>query len=74
MLIVVVGSPAKQSCSFLEPIKTDLIKNLFDNECGDAVSLFFFSLLSTSILKTVQAHGALRLSFHDAIGISPTRG
>ena len=41
MLIVVVGSPAKQSCSFLEPIKTDLIKNLFDNECGDAVSLFF---------------------------------
>jgi hypothetical protein len=34
------ASPTKQSsCNFLEPIKKDLIENLFDNECGDAVSL-----------------------------------
>jgi cytochrome c peroxidase len=44
------------ACNFLEPIKKDLLENLFDNECGDT------------------AHGALRLSFHDAIGISPKLG
>ena len=31
-------------------------------------------LIMSIYLKTVQAHGALRLSFHDAIGISPTLG
>jgi len=44
------------ACNFLEPIKQDLLENLFENECGDT------------------AHGALRLAFHDAIGISPTLG
>jgi len=43
-------------CAFLEPIRDDLLKNLFTNECGDA------------------AHGALRLVFHDAIGIDPKVG
>ena len=41
-LTMVAGSPAKRAnpaCDFLEPIKTDLIENLFTNECGDAVSL-----------------------------------
>ena len=34
------ASPTKRtSCDFLEPIKKDLIENLFENECGDAVSL-----------------------------------
>ena len=64
VLIIVAGLPAKWSCSFLETIKKDLIENLFDNECGDAVSFFSVSLLSTSIVsKTVQAHGVLRLSY-----------
>ena len=26
------------ACDFLEPIKKDLLENLFDNECGDTVS------------------------------------
>ena len=72
---MVAASPAKRSnpaCDFLEPIKQDLIENLFTNECGDAVSLCI--LVMNVYLKTVQAHGALRLSFHDAIGISPTLG
>jgi manganese peroxidase len=59
-LPLVLGLPSKRTvdtqCAFLQPILTDLVENLFDNECGDA------------------AHGALRLSFHDAIGISPTLG
>jgi len=58
-LPLVLASPKPRSnpaCDFLEPIKTDLIENLFENTCGDA------------------AHGALRLSFHDAIGFSPKLG
>jgi len=59
-LPLVLASPSKvrsnSACDFLEPIKADLLENLFDNECGDT------------------AHGALRLSFHDAIGISPKLG
>jgi hypothetical protein len=41
VLIIVAASPTKRhgSCNFLEPIKADLIENLFDNECGDGVSL-----------------------------------
>ena len=31
-----------QSCAFLKPILTDLVENLFDNECGDAVSPDFY--------------------------------
>jgi hypothetical protein len=45
-LTMVAASPAKRTvstqCAFLEPIKQDLLENLFENECGDAVS--FFSL------------------------------
>jgi manganese peroxidase len=41
---IVAASPARRSnnpaCDFLEPIKQDLIENLFDDECGDAVSVF----------------------------------
>jgi hypothetical protein len=33
-----VRSSSALACDFLEPIKTDLIENLFENECGDAVS------------------------------------
>ena len=61
------------ACDFLEPIKADLLENLFDNECGDTVSIFCLLIMSIN-LTAVQAHGALRLSFHDAIGISPTLG
>ena len=43
ILIVVAGLPSKRAlnpkCAFLEPIKADLIENLFTNECGDTVSL-----------------------------------
>ena len=60
------------SCDFLEPIKADLIENFFDNECGDTVS-FYFHIMSI-YLKTLKAHGALRLAFHDAIGFSPKLG
>ena len=61
------------TCNFLEPIKTDLLENLFDNECGDTVSFLspYYEHLSKRPLK---AHGALRLAFHDAIGFSPTLG
>jgi cytochrome c peroxidase len=45
-----------QRCEFLRPIRDDLLKNLFENECGD------------------DAHGTLRLLFHDAIGIDPKAG
>lgn len=58
-LPLVLGVTIKQrtnACDFLEPIRDDLLENLFDNECGDA------------------AHGALRLLFHDAIGIDPVAG
>ena len=43
-LTMIAASPSQvrsTSCDFLEPIKTDLLNNFFDNECGDAVSLFF---------------------------------
>jgi len=58
-LPLVLGLSVKQranTCDFLQPIRDDLLENLFDNECGDA------------------AHGALRLLFHDAIGIDPIAG
>ena len=76
VLNMIAASPSQvrsnAACNFLEPIKADLLENLFDNECGDTVSIFF-SLLSI-YLTTVQAHGALRLAFHDAIGFSPKLG
>jgi cytochrome c peroxidase len=58
-LPIVLGLSIQQrvdKCAFLEPIRDDLLENLFTNECGDA------------------AHGALRLVFHDAIGIDPVAG
>ena len=40
-MISLAAFPSKRStagaCDFLEPIKTDLLENLFDNECGDTV-------------------------------------
>ena len=43
VLTVIAASPSQvrsnAACNFLEPIKQDLIENLFDNECGDAVGL-----------------------------------
>ena len=75
--VIVLASPRPRSnnpaCDFLEPIKTDLLDNLFENMCGDTVSLsspYYEHIYS----KNVQAHGALRLSFHDAIGFSPKLG
>ena len=45
MLIRLAGLPSKRGlnpkCEFLQPILTDLVDNLFTNECGDTVSLFF---------------------------------
>ena len=50
---VVAASPAKRSnnpaCNPLVPIVQDLVENLFDDECGDAVSVFFSLVLSTFI-------------------------
>ena len=41
--MIIAASPSqvrtKKACEFLEPIKEDLLDNLFDNECGDTVSL-----------------------------------
>jgi hypothetical protein len=44
VLNVIVASPSQvrsipAACEFLEPIKTDLIENLFDNTCGDTVGI-----------------------------------
>jgi hypothetical protein len=45
VLNMIAASPSKvrssvpSACEFLEPIKSDIIENLFDNECGDGVSL-----------------------------------
>ena len=73
---MIVASPSQvrenKACTALEPVVDDLLDNLFDNECGDTVS--FLSPYHEHYLKIVKAHGALRLSFHDAIGISPTLG
>jgi cytochrome c peroxidase len=55
-LVFGLSMKKRNSCDFLKPIVTDLLDNLFENECGDA------------------AHGALRLMFHDAIGIDPVAG
>ena len=40
-MISLAALPNKRNtaCDFLEPIKADLLENLFDNECGDTVSL-----------------------------------
>ena len=47
VLTIIAASPSKvrttAACEFLEPIKTDLLDNLFDNECGDTVSLWLVS-------------------------------
>ena len=39
ILLVALPSKRNSACDFLEPIKQDLLENLFDNECGDTVSL-----------------------------------
>ena len=76
LMAMTAASPSKvrsnAACAPLEPIVSDLLENLFDNECGDTVS--FLSPYYEHYLKIVKAHGALRLSFHDAIGISPKLG
>ena len=42
-IMMIAASPsqvrANKACAFLEPIVDDLLENLFDNECGDTVSL-----------------------------------
>ena len=42
VLNMIAASPSQvrsnPACDFLEPIKKDLLENLFDNECGDTVS------------------------------------
>ena len=50
-LTMIAASPShvrSSACDPLEAIKTDLLNNFFDNECGDTVS-FFFSLLRAFI-------------------------
>ena len=43
VLNMITASPTQRqinsACDFLEPIKADLLENLFDNECGDTVNL-----------------------------------
>jgi hypothetical protein len=43
VLNVIAASPSQvrsnPACDFLEPIKTDILDNLFENMCGDTVSL-----------------------------------
>lgn len=54
VLNMISASPRKvrpnPACDFLEPIKKDLIENLFTNECGDTVSL---CLLVMSLLAFI---------------------
>ena len=50
MLNMIAASPPMQkrnnaACTPIEPIVTDLIDNLFDNECGDTVRPLAESLL-----------------------------
>jgi hypothetical protein len=44
VLIIAVALPAERAvnpkCDFLAPIAKDLLDNLFENECGDAVCSF----------------------------------
>ena len=52
--MTIAASPSQvrtnPACDFLEPIKADLLENLFDNECGDTVSLLsLYSLLRAFI-------------------------
>ena len=40
-IMMIAASPSQvrsAACEALEPIKADLLENLFDNECGDTVS------------------------------------
>ena len=70
--------------NFLKPIKKDLIiENLFTNEleCHNLsvmrvrlLSPYYEHYLLVNDTLLVTAHGALRLSFHDTIGTSPTLG
>jgi hypothetical protein len=56
----------------LIPIVEKIQKDLFDGgECGEEVSIFV-SLSNLTLLTSLstQAHSALRLAFHDAIGFS----
>ena len=43
VLTIIAASPSHvrstAACNFLEPIKTDLLENFFENECGDLVSI-----------------------------------
>ena len=42
VLTMIAASPSEvrsTACDFLGPIKTDLLDNLFENECGDTASL-----------------------------------
>ena len=43
VLNIIAASPSQvrsnPACDFLEPIKQDLLENLFENECSDTVSL-----------------------------------
>ena len=46
LLTAIAASPSQvrsTACNPLEAIKTDLLENLFDNECGDTVSLLSLS-------------------------------
>ncbi|KAK7043339.1 peroxidase [Favolaschia claudopus] len=53
-------SVANEACCAWFPVLEDIVPNLFDNECGDD--------------SRVHADGALRLSFHDAVGFSRSSG
>ena len=56
----------------LIPIVEKIQKDLFDGgECGEEV-LIFASMSNLTLLTSLstQAHSALRLAFHDAIGFS----
>ncbi|KAJ6492963.1 manganese peroxidase 5 [Mycena vulgaris] len=57
---------ANAACCALFPLLDDLQANLFDDgECGEEAS---------NSLPKHQVHESLRLTFHDAIGFSPSKG
>lgn len=69
-----IHTVANEACCALFPVIDDIQTNLLENECGEDVSLFTTTRFTTLLTPHLQAHESLRLTFHDAIGFSPTLG
>ncbi|KAG6807701.1 hypothetical protein H0H87_001075, partial [Tephrocybe sp. NHM501043] len=70
-----VNTATNAACCALYPILEDIQANLFDGgECGEEVHDLVRWYGSCSLLILGKVHESVRLSFHDAIGFSRTKG